>query len=84
MSYTPYTLELDCPPGNPRPGDLLDFVMEGTDIPLNPWKPDSALFGCWMWRIPPDFEKRYEVFRDAIAIRIQTLYEKGQIRYGSW
>jgi hypothetical protein len=26
------TIDLDCPPGSPRPGDLIGGVIEGLDI----------------------------------------------------
>jgi len=38
------TIELDCPPGQPRPGDLIDGVIEGTGLPKKEAK--SKFFGC--------------------------------------
>ena len=41
------TIELDCPPGNPRPGDLIEGVLEGTG--LAPGETVARVFGCWVW-----------------------------------
>ena len=40
-------LELDCPPGSPRPGDLLPGVLEGTGLEKSPEDTTSRLFGNW-------------------------------------
>lgn len=76
------TIELDCPPGYPRPSDLLPQVLIGTGLPVR--DPASACFGCWEFDysdIPAD------VWAKAVpklARRISTLYGEGVIRYGSW
>ena len=76
------SIQLDCPPGHPRPGDLLPAVLDGTGIPVR--EPDSTFFGCWTWDygdIPP---KVWEQANDRIAERIVALFREGAIRYGSW
>lgn len=81
---THYTIEIDCAPGNPRPGDYLPFILEGTGVELDPENPAMKLFGCWTWIIPESQESNYEQHRDLIKARIQELYHSGKIRYGSW
>lgn len=44
-----YTIELGCPPGSPRPGDLLPEVLKGTGVTINPEKTAARLFGDWEW-----------------------------------
>lgn len=83
MSEAPkYTIELDCEPFFPRPGDLLPSVLEGTGLLLG--EPVAKLFGNWTWVIPADQTALYEENRDLIKARITALYNAGQIRYGSW
>ncbi len=75
-------IELDCPPGNPRPGDLIAGVIEGTGLPLRDHI--LVLFGNWMWDysdISPDI---WNNIQPIIKERITNLYYNGIIRYGSW
>jgi hypothetical protein len=78
------TIELDCAPGSIRPSDLLPYVLEGTEVQLDPKQPQATFFGCWMWEIPKEQEEKYHSSRDVIAQRIKDLYNLGSIRYGSW
>jgi hypothetical protein len=78
----PQTIELDCPPGNPRPGDLIEKVIEGTGL----LKKESAgrVFGNWTWdysEIPPEEWKKIQLI---LKERISNLYDQGLIRFGSW
>lgn len=75
-------LEIDCPPGCPRPGDLLRGVLAGTGIELG--KPNSTFFGCWTWEIPAHLETAYGVAQEIIGTRLDALYKRGTIRYCAW
>lgn len=77
------SIELDCPPGYPRPGDLIDGVLQDTG--LNPGEPVAKSFGCWTWVFPdvPEDEWKDRI-RPIIKPRIEALYHSGVIRYGSW
>jgi len=79
-----HTIEIDCPPGPSRPGDLLPGVIEGTGLIIKPQETVSRVFGNWTWKIPEDQEEVYKKVRDTIKERITSLYNKGLIRYGSW
>jgi len=79
-----FSIELDCQPGSPRPGELLPGVLEGTGIEIDPDEPDGTLFGNWTWNIPEQFEELFETHRETIKERISKLYNNGLIRYGSW
>lgn len=76
------TIELDCPPGNPRPCDLLPSVIEGTG--LTEREPVSALFGNWKWDYSDVDPMVWKQAQPVISKRIIDLYDKGKIRYGSW
>jgi len=79
-----YTIELDCQPGSPRPGDLLPAVLKDTGVTLDPTKPQATFFGNWEWVIPTEQEEAFKAARETIKARITKLYNSGAIRYGSW
>lgn len=76
------TIELDCAPGYPRPGDLIDVVLEGTGLKAG--ETVSRCFGNWTWQfdVPRDVWERD--IQPVIKPRIEALYNAGTIRYGSW
>lgn len=77
------TIELDCAPfSNPRPGVLINHVIDGTGLLYK--EASAKQFGNWTW----DYS---EIDRDVwlkivptIRHRITQLHNKGEIRYGSW
>lgn len=76
------TIELDCVPGFPRPGDIIGHVIKDTGLP--PREPVSMFFGCWTWDyndIPTDV---WRAARPTLQARITEFYDTGVIRYGSW
>lgn len=76
------TIELDCPPGNPRPGDLIAGVLEGTGLKVE--DPVLMLFGEWTWEYDVPREKWVAEIQPIIKPRIEALYHRGLIRWGSW
>lgn len=76
------SIELDCAPGCPRPGDLIGSVIAGTELPER--ESVSRFFGCWKWDysdIPTD---KWQAIKPTLKQRIEALYHSGAIRYGSW
>jgi hypothetical protein len=78
----PQTIELDCPPGFPRPGELIGAVIEGTG--LEPREPSAKFFGCWTWDYSDVPAAQWRRVQPTLAQRIRTLYRGGWIRFGSW
>lgn len=76
------TIELDCPPGYPRPGDLIENVISGTGLILN--EPVSKFFGNWAWAFDIPRDKWESDIQPIIMPRIKQLHTRGLIRYGSW
>lgn len=76
------SIELDCPPGYPRPGDLIAGVIAGTGLPES--EPVFMFFGCWAWEYDVPREKWEREIQPVIRPRIQALHSSGVIRYGSW
>lgn len=78
----PQTIELDCAPGNPRPGDLIAGVIHGLRLPTR--EPVSKLFGNWVWDYSDIPAARWLDIRPTLEKRVTALYHSGVIRYGSW
>jgi len=76
------TIELDCPPGNPRPGDLIAEVIAGTTLP----KRETTLrfFGNWVWDYSDIPAEQWKEAQPILQRHIEDLYRRGWIRYGSW
>jgi len=84
--YQNFSIELDCPPGYPRPKELIDGVIEGTGFNLNDFETANPFFGNQVWILKAELNRDAE-FRKAKPIfkeRIEALYDRGVIRYGSW
>ncbi len=76
------TIELDCPPGDPRPGDLIAGVIEGTGLRLK--EACSRFFGCWTWEYDEVDPEEWKRIQPILKERVEKLYHSGVIRYGSW
>ena len=75
-------IELDCPPGSPRPNDLLPEVIKDTGLEVR--KASSSFFGNWSFDYNDIPEDQWKKTQPILAERITDLYNKGIIRYGSW
>jgi hypothetical protein len=76
------TIELDCAPGNPRPGDLIEGVIKDTGLPVR--EPVAKFFGQWTWDYRDIPEEQWLKAKPILKERISALYYQGAIRYGSW
>ena len=76
------TIELDCPPGSPRPEDLIGKVIEGTGLPERDTV--SRFFGNWTWDYNDVPKEIWGRIQPILKERITKLYDAGVIRYGSW
>ena len=73
---------LDCPLGDPRPGDLIAGVIEGLD--LEEKDPKFKAFGMWAWDYSEVPDERWKEIQPVLKKRIAALYRKRAIRAGSW
>ncbi len=76
------TIELDCPPGNPRPGDLIEGVIKGTG--LDSREPVGKFFGNWVWDYSDVPANMWTAIQPTVKGRVTALFNSGLIRYGSW
>lgn len=81
-----FSIELDCPPGYPRPGDLIDGVLRDTGLEPTDFETGNPFFGHQIWILKKSankdgiFIKKKPIFKE----RITRLYKEGLIRYGTW
>jgi hypothetical protein len=78
-----FTIELDTPPGYPRPGDIFPDVIKGTGLSEDDFEQTGRFFGNWTWELKPGKEDAYKKARPIIKERISKLHPN-TIRYGSW
>ena len=76
------TIEIDCPPGYPRPGDLIEEVIKGTGLPLR--QDVSRLFGMWTWDYNDMDPEVWKKAQPILKERLVKLYDCGVVRYCSW
>ena len=75
-------MKLDCQPGYPRPGDLIEKVIE--NLGLEKKEARNKLCGNWVWDYSNISEDKWGEIQPTLKERITDLYNKGMIRYGSW
>ena len=73
-------IHLECPPGDPRPGDLMPRLLRGTGIPLR--NSESRLFGHWEWDYNDIPREVWEAAVPIVMRRMRRLYRNGIIRAG--
>jgi len=76
------TIEIDCPPGYPRPGDLIEDVIKGTGLPLR--QDVSRIFGNWEWDYNDINSEVWVKAKPILEERLTKLYDNGVCRYCSW
>ena len=77
---TKQEIHLECPPGDPRPGDLMPELLRGTGIPLR--DSESRLFGHWKWDYNDISREVWEAAVPTIMRRMDCLYRDGIICAG--
>lgn len=87
LRYKNFSIEIDCPPGQPRPGDLFPEVIAGTGLTEGDFVITSKVFGNWTWVLRDGDEIRDHKFIDSKPIfkeRLSVLHDDGIVRYASW
>jgi hypothetical protein len=84
--YQLCSIELDCPPGSIRPGDLIESVLDGSGLTAADFETGTPFFGHQTW-VCKDEEAKMALFaahKLTFKARITELYNDGFIRYGTW
>lgn len=74
-------IELDCKPGDPRPGDLIEDLIDGLGLPCR--EDVSRFFGEWAWDYSDLAKDVWDKATPILIKRIRILYLRGLIRFGS-
>jgi len=69
---------IDCPPGDPRPGDLIDDVIAGTGLPRR--EAASKMFGAWTWDYSDIAADEWKRARPILNARLTALCRKKIVR----
>lgn len=80
----PHEIQIDCPPGAPRPDFWLPEVIKDTGLESADFQVTSKLFGHWIFQLTNT--EKSGVFDDkskksVIVNRLRDLYNDGRIRY---
>lgn len=73
-------VHLECPPGEPRPGDLLPVLLKGTGLPVR--DDVGRLYGHWIWDYNDIPRCIWDAAVPVIERRMIHLLNKGVIRAG--
>lgn len=72
-------IQIDCAPGNIRPGDILKEVIQDTELKYK--EPISTFMGEWTWEYNEIDTKLFIKIKDIIFPKLKKAYDEGRIRY---
>jgi hypothetical protein len=90
-------IKIDCPPGYPRPVNVLECVINNTENKIDDrdilntlerWKPliskGGGKFGNFIWRMPYTLDDdKFDTMKDILWTEIVKYYNSGTIRYSA-
>jgi hypothetical protein len=74
-------IHLECPPGEPRPSDLLPALLKGTGLPVR--EDIGRLYGHWIWDYSDIPQNVWGAAVPVIERRMIRLFNTGIIRAGA-
>lgn len=77
-------LVIDCPPGNPRPIDILSDLCFNCSLDQANFVLKSRFFGAWSWEVEENYLETYKLKIDDIGKYLKNSYHSGEIRYAEW
>lgn len=81
------SIQIDCPPGGPRPPEVFASTIEGTGLMPDDFEDSgSTIFGCreYLVRANAQSIRRYVATRQTIGERLSSMYERGIVRGVTW
>ena len=79
-----YSVEIDCGPGMVRPNTYFDNMCNTCGLDPIWFDVPSTCFGCWEWKIKPEYEDSYKAKYQLVETFLTKLYKSGAIRYASF
>ena len=81
----PWTIEIDCWPGAPRPSVVLPPLLRSVGLSLDDFEEPTCKFGEWSYQLRPSRLQAAPLeVRVAFGKGLVELYNKGAVRYASW
>jgi hypothetical protein len=78
---TKQEIHLECPPGEPRPVDLLPALLKGTGLPVR--EDVGRLYGHWIWDYSDILRDVWDAAVPVVERRLIRLFNAGIIRAGA-
>ena len=75
---------IDCAPFQSRPDSILKSILEGTQLSINDFVKESALYGSWTFIPLKEKESLYLENQKLIGEILTKCYNSGQIRSAEW
>lgn len=75
---------LDCYPGVIRPNNVLENILESTQLSISDFNVVSKFFGAWTFELAEDKQEIFKNYENLIISKITDVYNKGLIRYAEW
>jgi len=79
-----YEIIIDCPPFKHRPDEILEQIIQNTDLLIDDFIKVSTCFGAWTFKIVKNKESNYLNKQKDIGEKLTKLYNIGSIRYAEW
>lgn len=84
MSDKPCIIEIDCPPGQIRPNNVLENIFSILNLNIQVPEKSCAVFGSWIFEFNnPKDKDTLRTFQDNIISELKSYYPS-VIRYASW
>jgi hypothetical protein len=86
LRYKNFSIEIDCPPGDPRPCDLIYGVIDGSGLVVDDFDTAPPFYGhqTWILKACPIREQKFKSSKPVFKERLLELYNKGLVRCCSW
>jgi hypothetical protein len=81
------SIQIDCPPGEPRPLEVFASTIEGTGLTAEDFiDPGITVFGCqeFLVKADPESISRYLHARQTIGERLSIMQKRGIVRGVTW
>lgn len=84
--YNMFSIELDAPPFQPRPNELIGSVLKDTGFTVEDFDTAPPFFGHQTWILKAEVGKDelFRTMKPTFKERVTELYNSGAIRYGTW
>jgi len=80
----PQTIEIDCPPGEPRPDFFMDTIIARSGLNIKCPETSHRCFGEWGWDFSHLDVTTWGVLKATAREYLTEAHNQGLIRYAGW